>query len=320
MPLKKRVLLHAGFLCAVVVLFEAAAKGSSQESVPLKLQTRSRAESPEGAANYQIVYGKIEWEPEQTAIIICDMWQKHWCDGAVARCDEMAPRMNKFVTEARRRGVLIVHAPSSGMQHYEDHPARRRAREAPKAPDLPDGIARSCRQIESEKNGKWPIDQSDRGCDCEPRCPRRRMDVHQTDALTIHDEDAISDSGVECWNLFEQRGVTNVILVGVHTNMCVIGRPFGLRNMVRFGKNVVLVRDLTDTMYNSRRWPYVSHFHGTDLIVEHIEKYVCPTITSDQLLGGSPLYFSADSRPHGVIGEEDDDRKPEPINPRGSEP
>ena len=87
------------------------------------------------------------------------------------------------------------------------------------------------------------------------------------------------------------------MLVGVHTNMCVIGRPFGLRNMARFGKNVVLVRDMTDTMYNSRRWPNVNHFRGTDLIVEHIEKAVCPTITSDQLLGGKPFRFKNDPAP-----------------------
>ena len=59
--------------------------------------------------------------------------------------------------------------------------------------------------------------------------------------------------------------------------MCVLGRPFGLRNLAKAGKNVVLMRDLTDTMYNSRQPPQVNHFTGTDLIVEHIEKYVCPT-------------------------------------------
>ena len=34
---------------------------------------------------------------------------------------------------------------------------------------------------------------------------------------------------------------------GVHTNMCVLGRPFGLRQMARLGKNTALVRDMTDT-------------------------------------------------------------------------
>ena len=78
---------------------------------------------------------------------------------------------------------------------------------------------------------------------------------------------------------------TTCMLMGVHTNMCVLGRPFGLRQLVLHGKNALLVRDLTDTMYNSRKWPYVSHFQGTDRIIEHIEKFVAPTITSTDLTG-----------------------------------
>jgi putative membrane-bound dehydrogenase-like protein len=76
--------------------------------------------------------------------------------------------------------------------------------------------------------------------------------------------------------------------------MCVLGRPFSIRQMVEVGKNVVLMRDMTDTMYNSRMRPFVNHFRGTDLIVEHIEKYWCPSITSADLLGGEPFRFSKD--------------------------
>jgi type 1 glutamine amidotransferase len=78
--------------------------------------------------------------------------------------------------------------------------------------------------------------------------------------------------------------------------MCVLGRPFGLRQMAKNGKNVVLMRDLTDTMYNPERWPYVTHFVGTDRIVEHVEKYVCPSITSTDFLGGMPFRFKHDRR------------------------
>ena len=116
----------------------------------------------------------------------------------------------------------------------------------------------------------------------------------QYDVLKMDERDAVSDSGVEIWNLLEERGIDNVILVGVHTNMCVLGRPFGLRQMAKNGKNVVLMRDMTDTMYNPKRRPFVSHFRGTELIVEHIEKVVCPTVTSDQLLGGEPFRFKGD--------------------------
>ena len=38
-----------------------------------------------------------------------------------------------------------------------------------------------------------------------------------------------------------------------HENMCVLNRPFGIRQMVYQGQNVVLMRDLTDTMYDPRR-------------------------------------------------------------------
>ena len=67
--------------------------------------------------------------------------------------------------------------------------------------------------------------------------------------------------------------------------------------MSKNGKNTVLVRDLTDTMYNPQKRPFVSHFAGTDLIIEHIEKFVCPTITSTDLLGGQPLRFKNAPRP-----------------------
>ncbi|MGH7970611.1 MAG: protein-signal peptide and transmembrane prediction, partial [Limisphaerales bacterium] len=75
----------------------------------------------------------------------------------------------------------------------------------------------------------------------------------------------------------------------------VLGRTFGIRQLVRLGLNVALVRDLTDTMYNSRRKPFVDHFTGTALVCSHIEKYWCPTITSEQIIGGSRFWFKADT-------------------------
>ena len=84
--------------------------------------------------------------------------------------------------------------------------------------------------------------------------------------------------------------------MGVHLNMCVLGRPFGIRQMVDVGKDVVLMRDMTDTMYDHRMAPFVSHFEGTDLVIEHVERYWCPSITSADLVGGTPFRFAADSR------------------------
>ena len=91
--------------------------------------------------------------------------------------------------------------------------------------------------------------------------------------------------------LIKQRGIKNVIVMGVHTNMCVLYRPFAIRRLLECGFNVLLMRDLTDSMYNPARKPYVNHFTGTDLVIWYIEKYLCPSVTSDQIIGGSPFRF-----------------------------
>jgi hypothetical protein len=77
----------------------------------------------------------------------------------------------------------------------------------------------------------------------------------------------------------------------------VIGRSFGLRNMTRLGMNVVLMRDMTDTMYDGDSWPNVSHFTGNSLMAEYIETYVCPTMVSSDFTGRKQFRFEHDTRP-----------------------
>lgn len=297
---------------ALLILSNCPSAASGRDGLQLRLQTRQETEP--GSGLYHTVLTPETWDPARMAVIVCDVWDSHHCLNAVRRVQEMAPRMNQFLQTVRQRGALTIHAPSGCMAHYEHRPARQRAKNAPTATNLPAGIGQWCHRIPAEEKGVYPIDQSDGGEDDEPgeharwaeqlraqgRNPRAPW-KSQIDVLEIHEQDAISDSGVEVWNLLEQRGIDNVIVFGVHTNMCVLGRPFGLRQLAKNGKHVVLVRDLTDTMYNPERPPHVSHFSGTDLIVEHIEKFVCPTITSDQVLGGKPFRFSLDRRPHVAL-------------------
>jgi hypothetical protein len=44
------------------------------------------------------------------------------------------------------------------------------------------------------------------------------------------------------------------------------------------------VRDLTDSMYNSKDRPFVPHDQGTELVIEHIEKYWAPSVLSGELM------------------------------------
>ena len=270
--------------------------------------------APDSGAFHRLTRAE-SWQPAATALIICDMWDAHHCVNAVRREAEIAPRVDVLADTLRRQGATIIHAPSGCMATYAAHPARQRAVDTPAAAGLPADIDRWCDQIPSEEAAAYPLDQSAGGEDDDPadhrqwaqrlaaagRNPRAPWQA-QTAAIRIDPtRDYISDSGSEIWNILSQRQISNVILVGVHTNMCVLGRPFGLRRLATAGKQVVLARDLTDAMYDPHAWPYANHFTGTDLIVSHIERYVCPTITSDQILGGPPFRFAADQRPHLVM-------------------
>ena len=270
---------------------------SQQDGATLRVSLQSRTPSPETdvAEGTLVIHQEIQyWVPGETAIIVCDMWNQHWCQGATSRVAEMAPRMNEVLTIARKQGVTIIHAPSDTLKWYEDHPARKRAQQY-RIPGIETRLGRGL--LDSEVESAWPIDQSDEGCDCTPTCPLAQPWTRQIEALTIDsDSDLISDSGVEIGSYFEEKGIRNVILMGVHTNMCVIGRSFGLRNMSRLGKNVVLMRDLTDTMYNSKSTPYVSHFTGNSLIQEYIETHVCPSMVSTDFTGQKQFRFKDDPR------------------------
>lgn len=296
-------------LCLLLTAWTATAADSN---VALKLRTR--VESKPASGRFNAITKDETWDATKTAFIVCDMWDLHHCLNAVKRGTEMAPRMNEVLKNARERGAIIIHAPSSCMETYKEHPARLRAQKTPKSAKLPDEIGKWCYRIPSEEQGKYPIDQTDGGEDDDPvehaAWAKKLADMgrnpkapwkSQMDLLTIDGaKDFISDSGEEIWSILEQQARPNVVLLGVHTNMCVLGRPFGLRQLSKNGKHVVLMRDMTDTMYNPERAPFVSHFTGTDLIVEHIEKWVCPTITSDQWVGGKPYVFTTDKRPHVV--------------------
>lgn len=271
---------------------------SAESPLRLTLQSRARAGEDSG---FVVKESKVAWDPTKTALIICDMWDDHWCRSAARRVEELAGPMNEMVKVARAKGVFIIHAPSSVTAYYKDTPQRQRAQSAPRArPPVPLSTAERWGTMwcwpDAAREGPLPIDDSDMGCDCPVKCQIREAWTRQIATLEMAGTDAITDSGPETYNLLQARGIENVILMGVHLNMCVLGRPFGIRQMVKVGKNVALVRDMTDTMYDHRMAPKVNHFAGTELVVEHVEKYWCPSFTSSDITGRAPFRFQADKR------------------------
>jgi nicotinamidase-related amidase len=247
----------------------------------LRLNLRERKQMPPGSGQFNVVERTVDWTDAETAIIICDMWDDHYCKSAAQRVKLMVPRMNEVVTAARNHGVAIIHAPSGTMDDYAGTPYRKRMQQA-RAAKPPVPIGGWC-YLDPAREPELPVDTSKCACDDPVVGPKVRRYHCQHAGLDICGFDGVSDNGQEIYNFCVQEGINNIVLMGVHTNMCVLGRPFGIRQQVRLGKNVVLARDLTDAMYDPREPPHVSHTRGTEMVIEHIEKYWCPSIAGADL-------------------------------------
>jgi len=289
-------------LILTALAFASMTPDARAEGSQLELNLRSRPNDLKGESSTPAISErKSTWDARKTAIIVVDMWDDHWCNGAAKRVSEMAVPMNQMLKIARSKGVLIIHAPSSVTAFYKDTPQRKLAASAP---FVPTPITLSAVERwgtcwlypDKTREPELPIDDSDMGCDCEKHCTIREAWTRENPLIEIAENDAITDNGQEAWNLLQAREIDNVILCGVHLNMCVLGRPIGIRQMVKLGKNVALMRDMTDTMYNHERKPYVDHFQGTELVIEHVEKYWCPSFLSSDITGDSPFRFKEDTR------------------------
>lgn len=260
--------------CQTPRLPGAELKGNGTEDT-LRLHLRTRVETFKGSGTWDEVTMIKELPIRETAIIICDMWDKHWCPSASKRCDALAHKMAAVVSAAQAKGIPVIHAPSECMDFYKDTPQRQRTVQIPRV-QPPKPLALS--------DPPLPVDASDGGCE-EENVNSYKAWARQHPAIPIAENDVISDNGEEVYSFLQQRGIKNLIIMGVHTNMCVLGRSFAIKQMTRWGIRCILVRDLTDAMYNPKKPPFVSHDEGTELVIQHIEKYWCPSVLSQDVRG-----------------------------------
>ena len=203
------------------------------------------------------------------------------------------------------RGVFIIHAPSSCMDAYKDHPARKRPRPHPRP--------RTCRR--KSASGATRSRPRRKGLPDRPvrRRLRRRAEVPAGIALEVADR-RHRDPGRGRHQRLGRRdlepagkpGDPNVMLMGVHTNMCVLGRPFGLRHWparqecrprARPDRHHVQLAELA--LCQPLRGNQPDHRAHREIRR--------PTITSTDLTGQPAFHFQPDDRPRAVfvIGEDE---------------
>ena len=243
-------------------------------------------------------------DPSSTAVVVIDMWNKHWCKTYTKRVSNMVPRMNEAIEAARRLGLQIVFAPSDVMDFYENYPQRRKMQAIPSHP-LP------------EDNGFEPPEEPvGKGCcECGPDQPCITHSnghwTRQHPDLIVAEDDLIGDCNNEreLVNFCQQRGIDTLIYMGVASNMCVIRRQFGMVNMRRYGLNVLFVSDLVQASTangidpeKKTPDPNFTPAKGSSIVQRYLESHVGPSMESRQLIDAAGMsLFADDKRPHIVF-------------------
>jgi nicotinamidase-related amidase len=262
------------FLLAVILLCPGAFAQSKK--LTLNCQTRN-------AATGEQISAPAELNPEKTAIIVIDMWNSHWCMTASERVSAMVPRMNEVLAIARTLGMQVIWNPSDVITAYSGYPQYERAVavEQRKAPEI-----RTAPATRFTAPGG--------GCMCGPgiRCGGNYgWDAMHPD-LIIADADLFSASTDEIYTLLADRGITDIIYMGVHTNMCVYGKPGGLSEMWQAGFNCALARDLNDaiTLYDPAK-PYTPD-DGTAETDENLQLAGIPCVNMGEEFRRAGLWTS----------------------------
>lgn len=241
-------------------------------------------------------------DPAKTAIVVIDMWDRHWCKTYTARVGNLVPRMNRTLEAARKLGITIVFAPSDVAGFYQDYPQRKAMQAIPPKPEPagndfplpPDTLGQDC-------------------CECGPGQPCKTNSFghwsRQHPDLRIAAGDLIGDcnNARELLNLCQDRGIDTLVYMGVASNLCVRHRAFGMINLKRHGYRTLFVSDLVeaitanglDPAKKTPDWNFTPA-KGSALSRAYNERYLAPSFESRQLIAAAGL-GPADQRPSIVF-------------------
>lgn len=216
--------------------------------------------------------GRLVLTPEsidarRVAVVVVDVWNYHWCKTAAMRVDAFVPRINKALAVARELGMPVFLCPSDVVDNYVGHPQREAVF------NLPDIY------VPAVVNVTCPPVPDAGGCACgAERCGVNYGWDGMHPGLVIGPDDWMPDTQAEVYALCVRYGLTHLVYMGFHTQVCLLGKSMGLRAMKSAGLECVLARDMTDAHPGYDPSRDFTPDLNTEMVVEHFEKYLSPTI------------------------------------------
>ena len=236
----------------------AIARGAELE---LTFQTRDPATG-------QIVKTLERMDPRRVGVIAVDVWNYHWCKTATMRVDAIVPRINQALQAARGLGMTVMLCPSDVVDNYVGYPQREAVFALPMV-KVPTVVEVNCPPVPDAG-----------GCACgRERCAVNYGWDGMHPGLTIGEADLMPDTQAEVYAICQKFKLTHLIYVGFHTQVCLLGKPMGLRAMKTAGLRCVLARDMTDAHPGYDPARKFTPDLNTEQVVEHFEKHLAPTIS-----------------------------------------
>jgi len=225
-------------------------------------------------------YAQLDWTVpmEQTALVLVDVWDRHYLKDAAARAEAIIDqRFVPLLAGCRSAGLKIFHAPSppQAQRHPNWIGAGRKLQKSVVASDWPPAEFRS-------KSGHFAAYARP----AEPREPelaqlRSELQIHQK-VLPVGSEPVVA-TGDELHDLCRQAGILFLFFAGFNTNACILVRDYGTLAMSQRGYEVILLRDCTTGMESRETLPNLGQTNGAILLLEMFGQY---SATSDELLAG----------------------------------
>ncbi len=262
----RRTVWMRGLLAALWVALPALHTARAAE-IELTLRTRD----PVTGA---VVTTTEKVDPKHVGVIAVDVWNYHWCKTATMRVDAIVPRMNKALDGARELGMTVMLCPSDVVDNYVGYPQREAV------------LAMATVPVPKLVNIECPPVPDAGGCACgRERCAVNYGWDGMHPDLRIGEDDLMPDTQAEVYAICRERGLTHLIYVGFHTQVCLLGKSMGLKSMKSAGLRCFLARDMTDAHPGYDPARNFTPDLNTEQVVAHFEKYLAPTISFQDELG-----------------------------------
>lgn len=214
-------------------------------------------------------------DPRKVGIIIMDAWGYHWCRTWRNRAASLIPRFNYSLERARKLGMTLVFSPTHCMRDLHETPQRLNALAVPYHPmPEPQPIA-----ITHDRALVYGACECGHGEDC--YCHNTITNQHPD--LYMAEGDFIALEKQEAYNVLAERGITHLIFAGFATNMCLWGKPAGMKNMLALGFRCMVARDLTEAITRYAEECF-NPTEGTLKTIRILEQMAAPSISMEELL------------------------------------